>query len=1758
MAVITVAGEPVVGIKYSATTASNIDWSGVSNSTYFYDLTDKLVHYKDSSGNILEIFSSGGGGTSFTGGTVAGATNFTNGLTANTISATTYFNLPQDVYVTGFTYSNNLFTLKRNASQPDLSVLVNTMSGLTVNGDLIVSGNTQSWFSGDSSSDLVKITQTGSGNAFVVEDSNNPDFTQFVINNGGDVGIGTNTPAAKLHISNTATTINAGLYTSDFVIVTAENTAPGFNIISAGNSFGNRGVFKATRSRGTLSSPLVPQSGDFTFSLLGAVYDGVTNLSTAGVSFEVDGSVTANTAPQRITFLTGTGSTRFERLRVTSSGDIGIGTDTPVAKLHVSGNTLINGNLTANTISATTYFNLPSLSGDYLPLSGGTVYGPTIYTNGLTANTLNVTGLTQTSGITSTGGIIFPHKTITGSYTATTADYFLNVSGGTLDIFLMTAVAVQGKLLVIKNEGSGIVNVISQLGELIDDRNDVLLTKGNSVQLVSDGVNWVILGYNISSTQANTGVIEFSGLSKVTSSTFSVSRVKGFIVDDATNPTIPFLTYVEYTGGTHTALYVSSSTETYVYITSGGTIQQTVTPLTEKERRQNIFLGKLGHADKTSIINAFSQPDFVLTPLSQLRDMFQPIGFVNGGIVPYANAANLTFATTANYLYGLGINFSTDILNPNQLYVSGNTTTTFQYRTQTGGTSTNITNINPLNYDLNGVITPLSGTKATNQRIYLVQNGIFRIQYGQTSYSNFAAAVAGISTETFNTFSNFRDNAILIGILTVLSTASDLTDTSKAQFFLASKFGETIGTAGGVSTTNLQQAYNNSTNPEIVINATLDGLTIKNGTGNADNITHLLEGQTASNGVTSFIRADGDISGTTFQTNGFIANTDGMTATTVSATTLITPSFRANNGGITATTVSATTYYNLPKTTLQQAYTASTSPEFTINSTQLGVQFRNDTGDDNTPMIVVQNNAGATKGEWRADGTLYAAGLYSTGDVVITGNTNISGTTTVGGDVNTLGYLRSYNSTGDEGGEIFLNKAAANTTLVGGVTIDVWQNRLRFFEQGGTARGAYIDLTAAGAGVSTNLLSGGGEINTASNLSGGTGLFAQKVSTDLQFKSLSSTGGTITISNNSTTVNLEVVPVSNFTGGLSANTISATTYYNLPIDVSVTGGTYSNGSTIFTNTTGGTFTVTGFKTDDVFVTGGTYSNGSLSFTNNTGGTFNVNTSTNYAAGVISGATYSSAGSGQINLPAIKVALYNNANHIEPILVYDVAAGTTGTGGIPSLVDQDTNYVVVEYNGGSPRYYVYDNDGVVNDSSTVLFMIAYRDSNFVHTLEFGNQGAGLANKLNDRFNMTDRFGWESGLSLSLSASTGIVMATAGVAWNGPNRQSLTAVDSSGSTFFQNYHTGGTWTYTTSADTLNNTYYDNGTDIVSATAGKYLTNWYFRGQEINSHLYEVFSTTQYDSVALAQLATEPSLPELITSHAILLGRVVVQVGASTGVTESAFSTVFQSTQVTSHNDLTGLQGGTAGQYYHLTSNQYNNLAFNNVNNNFTTGQTITGNLTVTGGTQSIFSGNSSTDLVRITQTGSGNAFVVEDSATNDGNKFIIDNDGNVSIGLNTPYYPSKLYIAAASTNTNAIRATVGNTGTINPIAIKGDTQGDGTNTIIGLYGSAINGNIAIGVAGYVSEDEFGSTTLGIGGQFGSFGSGTNYSVQLQDGTQGIGKVLISKTSDGKANWSSTLSGLTTVQATTLIGDGSQITNVPAPYGIINAIASGNYLI
>jgi hypothetical protein len=74
-------------------------------------------------------------------------------------------------------------------------------------------------------------------------------------------------------------------------------------------------------------------------------------------------------------------------------------------------------------------------------------------------------------------------------------------------------------------------------------------------------------------------------------------------------------------------------------------------------------------------------------------------------------------------------------------------------------------------------------------------------------------------------------------------------------------------------------------------------------------------------------------------------------------------------------------------------------------------------------------------------------------------------------NLNVSGTIRALNQGGDEGGEIFLDRPVTNTSLAAGITIDIFQNKLRIFETGGSVRGVFIDIAnSASAGVGTDLL----------------------------------------------------------------------------------------------------------------------------------------------------------------------------------------------------------------------------------------------------------------------------------------------------------------------------------------------------------------------------------------------------------------------------------------------------------------------------------------------------------------------------------------------------------------------------------------------------------------------------------------------------------------------------------------------------------------
>jgi hypothetical protein len=76
-------------------------------------------------------------------------------------------------------------------------------------------------------------------------------------------------------------------------------------------------------------------------------------------------------------------------------------------------------------------------------------------------------------------------------------------------------------------------------------------------------------------------------------------------------------------------------------------------------------------------------------------------------------------------------------------------------------------------------------------------------------------------------------------------------------------------------------------------------------------------------------------------------------------------------------------------------------------------------------------------------------------------------------------------------------------TIIGGPGISVTQNPNDItLDTNFTSTGGTIGITVNGGAINLEVLTGSGEVNTASNLGAGVGLYSQKIGVDLQFKSI--------------------------------------------------------------------------------------------------------------------------------------------------------------------------------------------------------------------------------------------------------------------------------------------------------------------------------------------------------------------------------------------------------------------------------------------------------------------------------------------------------------------------------------------------------------------------------------------------------------------------------------------------------------------------------
>lgn len=278
-----------------------------------------------------------------------------------------------------------------------------------------------------STSAALRITQTGSGNALVVEDSTNPDSTPFVVDASGTV------------IAGATTTYTTSGITVAPMNVASSSAGAGYALSSWVGASAGAGNFQFMKSRGaSVGTHTIVVDGDSLGLVRFAGSDGTNFISAANIIGAVDGTPGTNDMPGRLVFSTTAdgASTPTERFRISNFGGWGLaganygtsGTQAIVSNGNAAAptwqtivtpdatQTLTNKTLTTPVIS--TISNTGTLT---LPTSTDTLVGR--------ATTDTLTNKTLTSPTITTPAITDP--VITG---AITEDIFALTDGATVDI----------------------------------------------------------------------------------------------------------------------------------------------------------------------------------------------------------------------------------------------------------------------------------------------------------------------------------------------------------------------------------------------------------------------------------------------------------------------------------------------------------------------------------------------------------------------------------------------------------------------------------------------------------------------------------------------------------------------------------------------------------------------------------------------------------------------------------------------------------------------------------------------------------------------------------------------------------------------------------------------------------------------------------------------------------------------------------------------------------------------------------------------------------------------------------------------------------------------------------------------------------------------------------------------------------------------------------------------------------------------------
>lgn len=333
----------------------------------------------------------------------------------------------------------------------------------------------------------------------------------------------------------------------------------------------------------------------------------------------------------------------------------------------------------------------------------------------------------------------------------------------------------------------------------------------------------------------STGVISGCALS-IGSPTSTFTIASGLLLFmDYTDPASPEQVQLVFAGASNVTIPgIGSSIATYVGVDSSGTIIQSANPFTNTQRRTIAAVGVVIHSNLTVVNAVNDKAATVRSGVNQLQDLMEAIGPMNlDGNVFGPDGANLSMNKSAGTLFKFGANFQTNPLDPHVVSIGATTSLTFRYRLSTGTEGSDVTLIDPLQYESSpGTLStvPLLLTPFSVQRITIFQTGLVRVQYGQAVYGSMSAAEDAIQTDPFTTETNIAQNGVTRAYLVVHRSCTNLNTAAQAKFIPIGKFGAPASGGAAITAAAIIAALGYTPQPE---DATLTALAAANWALNA-------------------------------------------------------------------------------------------------------------------------------------------------------------------------------------------------------------------------------------------------------------------------------------------------------------------------------------------------------------------------------------------------------------------------------------------------------------------------------------------------------------------------------------------------------------------------------------------------------------------------------------------------------------------------------------------------------------------------------------------------------------------------------------------------------------------------------------------------------------------------------------------------------------------------------------------------------------